>query len=141
MRLCVIYYIRFPLNHYVFLYIKENWEYNGCQKIRDRNSCDGCPHVIRLLIGPACKQVNGQLNNVPGHHVTIFTAPEDIYDGRDHSDNGYTQFIVNADGIDENGKLTAVDKMNVSVETAKKRAQRARHMLKGLLEKEGYPHE
>lgn len=31
--------------------------------------------------------------------------------------------------------------LSVSVETAKKRAQRARHMLKGLLEKEGYHHE
>ena len=31
--------------------------------------------------------------------------------------------------------------LSVSVETAKKRAQRARHMLKGLLEKEGYLHE
>ena len=31
--------------------------------------------------------------------------------------------------------------LSVSVETAKKRAQRARHMLKVLLEKEGYHHE
>ena len=31
--------------------------------------------------------------------------------------------------------------LSVSVETAKKRAQRARHMLKILLEKEGYHHE
>ena len=31
--------------------------------------------------------------------------------------------------------------LSISVETAKKRAQRARHMLKGLLEKEGYHHE
>jgi len=39
------------------------------------------------------------------------------------SDNGYTQFIVNADGIDENGKLVAEDKMNISVETANRDKQ------------------
>ena len=76
---------------YVCLPKQEKGEDDGCQQIRDRQGDQGCPHVIRLLVGPARQQVDGEMDEVSRQHEGGVTPPENIHDGRDQGHDGHAQ--------------------------------------------------